>query len=139
MKTTLRNVLVLSAILLLISCLLRFPSFPDHPDVDRIDEDGDDYDDLDMAVLEEIAALNNLELDDVKVLGSWTGLEPYPRRVWKLKIYNRGISRLPASIGDMQRLTNISMGNNQLDSLPPEIGDLEYLEELLLFLHTNLK
>ena len=80
-------------------------SCPNVPRNDGEDQDGDGYDDSDMAILEEIALINELEIDDYKKLGKWTVIERGPRRVWKLYVYNRGITILPESISELTGLS----------------------------------
>lgn len=56
-----------------------------------------------------------------------------PEKVYKLKLRNQKIRKLPPEIGMLNNLQILDVSRNRIEELPPEIGKLKHLEELNLF------
>ena len=52
-----------------------------------------------------------------------------------LNLWGNGLSEVPAEIGQLTKLRKLNLANNQLSEVPAEIGQLKNLQEL--YLHTN--
>ena len=50
---------------------------------------------------------------------------------WPLSIRENNISKLPGSIGRLERLVTLDMSYNQLEHLPPELGCCRSLNSLV--------
>jgi leucine-rich repeat protein SHOC2 len=96
----------------------------------RVDVAQSGYDKSDLAVLEEIIRINQLELSPLS-LG---------RQVWnrgRLAWFALGedkvkISKLPENFGSLSALTHLYLPGNHLKQLPCSIGNLENLQALYL-------
>lgn len=95
----------------------------------------------DRQVLEDIFSSNpgntigdSWQVDDLDSdIGTWDGVTvDADGRVVGLELSNESISVVPASIGNLERLTELSLDVNNLISIPAEIGDLVQLETLYL-------
>ncbi|MBC8374443.1 MAG: leucine-rich repeat domain-containing protein [FCB group bacterium] len=86
------------------------------------DLNGDKYHDKDMQILEEIVALNNLDVESAKDIAGWNFFE-YPLRAWRLDLEGRGVTELPSSMVELTELQRIKAAFNSLTSLPHNIGE----------------
>lgn len=86
------------------------------------DSNGDNYHDKDIEILEEIIALNNLDVETAKDIAGWNFFEA-PLRAWRLDLEGRNVTAFPSSIVELTELQRIEAASNLLSSLPENIGE----------------
>lgn len=59
-------------------------------------------------------------------------LDAYSSMTDKLDLSNRGLTSIPACIGELTYLEDLNLNNNKFDTLPNEIGNLRHLKNISL-------
>ncbi|MHA1394894.1 MAG: leucine-rich repeat domain-containing protein, partial [Promethearchaeota archaeon] len=105
------------------NALDKIISYKDYHGVKLYEEDADVLYELEQIVKAEIPVV-------LKIKWNTFGYNHSNYRVTRLSLYNKGLTSLPESIGNLTNLEKLYLHKNQLSSIPESIGNLKNLKEL---------